>query len=121
MVKERGLVKRRRFIQWFDAGSEIQETVVGIVAGMLLNGDGADRCMPIIAFADAEDGAKVSARADRRLVDRGLDLSSVMKTAAELVGGYGGGHTVAAGATIPPDKKEQFLDIVEDLVSSQVE
>lgn len=120
MVKERGLVKRRRFIQWFDAGSEIQETVVGIVAGMLLNGDGADRCMPIIAFADAEDGTKVSARADRSLAGRGLDLSFVMRTAAEAVGGYGGGHSVAAGATIPPDRKEDFLDAVEDIVAAQI-
>ena len=63
----------------------------------------------------------MSARANRSLVDKGLDLSQVMKTASGLVGGYGGGHTVAAGATIPPDKKEEFLDIVEDLVSSQVE
>lgn len=120
-IKDNHLLRERRFIQWFDAGSEIKETVVGIVAGMVLSSGECARNIPIIAFADSDDGTKVSARADRRLVDRGLDLSSVMKTAAELVGGYGGGHTVAAGATIPPDKKEQFLDIVEDLVSSQVE
>ena len=45
----------------------------------------------------------------------------MMKTTAGLVGGFGGGQTVAAGATIPPERKEEFLDIVEDLVSSQME
>ena len=40
--------------------------------------------------------------------------------ASERVGGYGGGHNVAAGATIPEDKKEEFLDIVEDMVRSQL-
>ena len=120
-IRDNHLLRERRFIQWFDAGSEIKETVVGIVAGMVLSSGECRRRIPIIAFADSEDGVKVSARADRNLVDRGLDLSQVMKTASELVGGYGGGHTVAAGATIPPDKKEEFLDIVEDLVSSQVE
>ena len=119
-VKDNHLIRERRFLQYFDAGSNIRETVVGIVAGMLLNSPECRRNLPIIAFVDAEDGVKVSARANRDLVDRGLDLSSVMKTASEMVGGYGGGHSVAAGATIPPDKKEMFLDVVEDLVSSQV-
>ena len=120
-VKDNHLVRKRRFIQWFDAGSEIKETVVGIVAGMVLtSGDGSSQNMPIVAFVDAEDGIKVSARANRNLVDHGLDLSAVMRTAAEIVGGLGGGHTVAAGATIPPDQKDRFLDIVEDLVSAQI-
>ena len=120
-IRDNHLLRERRFIQWFDAGSEIKETVVGIVAGMVLSSGDCARNIPIIAFADSDDGVKVSARADRSLVDRGLVLSRMMKTASELVGGYGGGHTVAAGATIPPDQKERFLDIVEDLVSSQVE
>ena len=120
-IRENHLLRERRFLQWFDAGSDIRETVVGIVAGMMLSSADCRRNVPIIAFADSEDGVKVSARANRDLVDRGLDLSSVMKTASELVGGFGGGHTVAAGATIPADQKERFLDIAEDLISSQIE
>lgn len=120
-IRENHLLRERRFVQWFDAGSEIRETVVGIVAGMVLSSPECRRNLPIIAFADSDDGVKVSARANRDLVDRGLDLSRVMSTAAELVGGFGGGHTIAAGATIPPDQKERFLDIVEDLVSSQID
>jgi RecJ-like exonuclease len=119
-IRENHLMRESRFVQYFDAGDRIKETVVGIVAGMMLNSDGCKKWLPIIAFADAEDGVKVSARADRTLVDRGLNLSAVMKKAAELVGGFGGGHSVAAGATIPPEKKEEFLEIVEDLVSCQV-
>ena len=119
-VKDNHLIRERKFIQYFDAGPNIRDTVVGIVAGMLLNSPECRHNLPIIAFVNAEDGVKVSARANRDLVDRGLDLSSVMKTAAELTGGYGGGHSVAAGATIPENKKEEFLDIVEDLVSSQI-
>ena len=119
-VRDNHLIRERRFIQWFDAGSEIRETVVGIVAGMLLSSPECRRDIPVIAFAESDDGTKVSARASRGLVGRGLDLSSVMKTAAEFVGGYGGGHTVAAGATIPSDRKEEFLNAVEDLVASQI-
>lgn len=119
-IKENRLIRERRFLQYFDAGDEIKETVVGIVAGMVLNSGICKRELPIIAFADAEDGIKVSARADHSLMDRGLNLSFVMKTAAEHVGGFGGGHSIAAGATIPPDKKEEFLEAAEDLISCQV-
>ena len=114
------MVRMRRSIMYFDAGSQIRDTVVGIVAGMLLNSEGFRRDMPIIAFADSDDGVKVSARADKSLVRKGLDLASVMKIAAEVVGGYGGGHNIAAGATIPRGKEEQFLDAVDDMVLAQL-
>ena len=120
MVKEENMVRMRRSIMYFDAGDRIRDTVVGIVAGMLLNTEGFRRDMPIIAFADSDDGVKVSARADRSLVRKGLDLASIMKIASEMVGGYGGGHNIAAGATIPEGKKEVFLDAVDDMVLAQL-
>ena len=119
-VKDNHLIRERKFLQYFDAGDSMRETVVGIVAGMLLNTPECNPNLPIIAFVDAEDGVKVSSRSNRALVDRGLNLSEIMKTASMIVGGAGGGHSVAAGATIPPDQKERFLDVVEDLVASQI-
>ena len=119
-VKENNMVKMRRSIMYFNAGSQIRDTVVGIVAGMLLSSEGFRKDMPMIAFADSDDGIKVSARADKSLVKRGLDLSSVMKIASEVVGGYGGGHNIAAGATIPRGTEEKFLDAVDDMVLAQL-
>ncbi len=119
-VKENNLIHMRRSIMYFDAGDKIRDTVVGIVAGMILNTEGFRRDMPIIAFADSDDGIKVSARADRSLVRRGLDLASIMKIASEMVGGYGGGHNIAAGATIPRGKEDVFLDAVDDMVLAQL-
>ena len=119
-VKENHLLRRLKHVQYFDAGTEIRETVVGIVAGMVLNSGEADTGMPIVAFAVADDGVKVSARASRSLTDRGLDLSQIMKDAAASVGGMGGGHSVAAGATIPEGKEESFLEEVDKLVAAQL-
>ena len=119
-VKENHLLRRLKHVQYFDAGTEIRETVVGIVAGMVLNSGEADTGMPIVAFAVADDGVKVSARASRSLTDRGLDLSQIMKDAAASVGGMGGGHSVAAGATIPEGKEEPFLEEVDKLVAAQL-
>ncbi len=116
-VRDNHLLRRRNYVQYFYAGSAIRETVVGIVAGMMLGTSDAAPDMPIIAFAEADDGVKVSARAPKSLIDGGLDLSRIMSESAAEVGGMGGGHSVAAGATIPEGKEEVFLDRVEAHIS----
>jgi single-stranded-DNA-specific exonuclease len=119
-ISEQG-VERADHVQWFDAGSEIRETIVGIVAGMALGVDGVDSDRPIIAFADKNDEeTKVSARGTGRLVGRGLDLSAVMTNAARAVGGDGGGHDIAAGATVPAGTEEAFVTAADELVGEQL-
>ncbi len=67
---------------------------------------------PFIAVNVKNGRAKVSARGNDKL---GVDLAEVMRKAAEKVGGRGGGHRVAAGANIDPDKVEEFLKEVDRL------
>lgn len=106
-------------IQYFDAGDRILDTIVGIVAGMSFQT--ADRRKPILAFASSEDGRlKVSARGTQDLVRAGLNLAEAVSKAAEEVGGVGGGHNVAAGATIPPEAKDEFLKIIDCIVGGQL-
>ncbi len=107
-------------VQYFHAADKIRDTVVGIAASLVLNQQGATKGLPIIAFAKAEDGIKVSARTTRELVARGLDLAAVMQAASNAVGGQGGGHHAAAGATIPPGTEEKFLEIANRLVREQL-
>ena len=119
-VKDRG-VEQADHVQYFDAGEEIRETIVGIVAGMALGVDGVDPNRPIIAFARKNDEeTKVSARGTGRLVGRGLDLSAVVGEAARSVGGDGGGHDIAAGATVPAGEEEAFVAAADDLVADQL-
>ncbi len=117
-------IRKLGSIQHFDAGDGIEDTLVGVVAGMLLGSGeaGADPKLPMFAFARAEDGAsvKVSARAARALVERGLDLSAVMRAATASVGGSGGGHNVAAGGVIPEGSQARFLEEAEKLVRAQL-
>ncbi|MDY7082898.1 MAG: DHH family phosphoesterase, partial [Halobacteria archaeon] len=42
-------------VQYFDAGDEIQDTIVGIIAGMSYSLNCVDRGMPILAFADSDE------------------------------------------------------------------
>lgn len=108
-------------VQWFDAGDRIRETIVGIVAGMAVGADGVRHDLPIIAFARKNDAElKVSARGNHSLVRQGLDLSAVMQEASRAVGGDGGGHDVAAGATIPADRRAAFLSRAGEIVADQL-
>jgi RecJ-like exonuclease len=139
-VREEG-VTREAYIQWFDAGDRIRETIVGIVAGIAVGADGIDRGVPIVAFArksmdgaengdapesgdavdaDDEPEVKVSARGTPALVRRGLDLSVVMREASRSVGGDGGGHDVAAGATIPGGTETAFVERADEIVGEQL-
>jgi RecJ-like exonuclease len=63
---------------------------------------------------------KVSARGTPGLTRRGLDLSAVMREAAAAVGGEGGGHDVAAGATVPADTEAEFVAVADRLVGEQL-
>lgn len=118
LVSEKGIVAMKG-VQYFDAGDAILDTIVGIVAGMCFQM--ADRSRPILAFARTPEGQlKVSARGTQDLVKSGLDLSRAMSSAAQDVGGVGGGHNVAAGATIPPERREEFLRHVDSIVCLQL-
>ena len=123
LVQREG-VERGDHLQWFDAGTRIRETIVGIVAGMAMGSAGISRSLPMLAFAEKTDEGepqlKVSARGTGRLVGQGLDLSEVMHEAATAVGGEGGGHDVAAGASIPIDAKTAFLETAEQVVAAQL-
>ncbi len=133
LVEQEG-VEQTEHVQWFHAEDRIRETVVGIVAGMAMGADGVRRDRPIVAFAEkdetitVDDGdderelaaVKVSARATHRLVRQGVDLSTVMSEAAAAVGGQGGGHDVAAGATVPAGRESDFVATADDVVAEQL-
>ncbi|OYR91887.1 recombinase RecJ [Halorubrum sp. E3] len=119
-VKTEG-VTHEDHLQWFDAGSRIRETIVGIVAGMAVGSPAVDRSKPVIAFAEeSAEELKVSSRGSHALVRRGLDLSAVMRGASRAVGGDGGGHDVAAGATIPIGERDAFLAEADRIVGEQL-
>lgn len=69
---------------------------------------------PLIVLNIKNGKVKVSARTTEKMSKR-VNLAEVMRLAAEKVGGRGGGHSVAAGANISPDKVEEFLKEVDRL------
>jgi RecJ-like exonuclease len=43
-----------------------------------------------------------------------------MNETAKKLGGHGGGHSIAAGATISFEKEEEFLDMVDTIITKQL-
>ncbi len=93
-------------LQWFESPDA---TLAGTQAGMailyLLDPE-----RPVFAVTNGEGPTKVSARTTLRRVAEGVDLATTCRVAAAAVGGEGGGHRVAAGATIPAGSRDRFLD-----------
>ncbi|HIH78522.1 MAG TPA: DHH family phosphoesterase [Halobacteria archaeon] len=81
--------------------------------------------LPIFAIntANGENGngeVKISARGTNYLIRRGLDLAKVTNIAAKKVGGRGGGHNIASGASIPSDKVDLFLNTADEIIGRQI-
>jgi len=119
-AREEGIIKRE-YVQYFHAGTGIRDTIVGIVANMLLSQEDISCDLPLIGFAEKGDGEiKVSARTTQNLVEKGVNLSKALKKSASIFNGVGGGHSIAAGATIPKGKEEEFLDELEKEIKNQL-
>ncbi len=104
-----------------DARGQIEDSIIGIVAGMLYNSAGLPRDKPIIALANDEDGnVKVSARGNWNLVKKGLHLGKAMKDLAETLGEAGGGHNIAAGATVKQSNEDAFLHELSKKIREQL-
>ena len=77
---------------------------------------------PLVAFAiiPNEGAVKISARGSRFLIEQGLNLGDILHVAAESFSGRGGGHDIAAGAQVPSEHIESFLELVDKLVQKQI-
>ena len=103
-----------------DGGNVVDDRLISSVASMLssMGLQGEDRIL--VALAQSEDSIKVSARASRKLVEKGLSLGKLLAKVAQLVGGKGGGHDIAAGANIPKTKKALFLLELDRIVEEEL-
>ena len=96
--------------RYFEIAKEVVDIILGSIALVV--------SLPVLAVCAII--IKISGRGTSRLIDRGLDLASVLSEAASSLDGRGGGHNIAAGATIPLEKDEEFLEKVDELVGKQI-
>lgn len=113
-------VQETAAVQWVHLEDRVRDTVVGIVCGMALDGLGLRRDKPLVGFAYTPEGdVKVSSRAPAEVRGR-IDLAAAMREGSAAVGGQGGGHKGAAGASIPRGTETEFLAVVDGVVADQL-
>jgi single-stranded-DNA-specific exonuclease len=119
-LAEKGTTPIGKHLQTFYSSS-IKPTIIGVIIGMALGGRMIDPTRAIIAASDQDENSlKISARATPELVRAGLNLSAVMRKVSAEFGGAGGGHNIAAGATIPKGEFERFAIRLEEEIAKQL-
>lgn len=111
-----GIIVQHNYISVLRGGQVIDEKQVSSVASLISSSGLLPNDKPLVAFADAGELTKISARATKQLVDRGLDLGAILKETANHFGGRGGGHSIAAGAEVPSSQITSFLSELDKKV-----
>lgn len=113
-------VRELSHLQFIHVEDKYPDTIVGIGAGMALSKLNMEKPILImVRIPEDPDLTKVSMRTTERMVARGTDLQTALVKASAEYGGAGGGHKIAAGAYIPREAEEAFVDRVNELLKEQ--
>lgn len=103
-----------------DARGSIADYSIGSVIGAIIASKTLPLIKPIIGLSEDSAGMiKVSSRANKTLLELGINLDFAMRESSKLVGGVGGGHKVAAGATIAQGTQNEFLKSLASIIEKQ--
>lgn len=102
--------------------------ITGVLAGILAEYLYTEK--PVIVL-NKKEGARtetrISARCNKKLLSvsegegkgDGIDLAKAMEKASKEVDGFGGGHPVASGASIPEGSEEKFIAALDRIIGEQ--
>ena len=96
-----------------------ESSLGGVICGIAVNYL-TDEQKPLFSIARKKDEIHVSCRGNQELVKKGLDLGGGLKIVTKDIGGHGGGHKIAAGATIDGGKEEIFLKKIDETLNKQI-
>ena len=120
MIGDSGSIIEKDNLQYFD-GTGIRSNVVGTIAGMVLSKGNWRK--PIIAFtpvSEENEDLKISLRCSKLLAYDGIHFGSIIREVAQALGGNGGGHDVACGAYVPYEKKDEFLNSMNEKLEGKL-
>ena len=119
-ITEANSIVEMENLQYFD-GSGIKTEIVGTIAGMILSYGNWQK--PMIGFTQiSKDNPdlKISLRCSRLLAYDGIHFGNIIREVSQSLGGNGGGHSVACGAYIPYDKKDEFLNLFNQKLEGKI-
>lgn len=103
-----------------DGKDNIQDDFIGTVTTITMS-NGLFSSPVVMGIAESDkDKMKVSSRASKEAVEAGLNLGEIIDEICEELDGEGGGHNIAAGAMIPEDEKEHFIERLNSAISEEL-
>ncbi len=114
-LEKEGATEKKSFRYFYSGGSSIGGVVCGSAVNYVF-----DNTKPLFAIRKNKEELHISCRGNQKLVKNGLDLGAAMKEAADKITGHGGGHAIAAGATIDSNDEEKFLETIDDIIFKQL-
>ena len=114
-LEKEGAKEKKSYRYFYSKNSSLGGVIGGIAANFIF-----DKEKPLLSLVRNDDKIHVSCRGNQYLVSKGLDLGSAMKETAKKLGGHGGGHKIASGATIDLKKEKEFLENVDIILSKQL-
>ena len=114
-LEKEGFKEKNNIRFFYSNDSSLGGVIGGIAMNFIL-----DREKALLSVVNKDGEIHVSCRGTQYLVKKGLDLGSAMKEASTKIGGHGGGHMIAAGATIDATKEKEFLELVDKIIGRQI-
>jgi RecJ-like exonuclease len=118
-IKKEGSVQLDN-IQYIYTEDKARKSLMGTISSIGLELEILDPNKPVIAISKMDNIIKVSGRTSMDLIRKGVNLGYALGEAAKSFNGAGGGHNIAAGAVVPFKDMDNFTDIVDEIVGTQI-
>ena len=116
LTNERWRINNTEDYVLVNAEGLVPETMTGTISSLIAGSPKNSGKIVFLRTDSSEGMIKFSSRKSNGCKS-GVNLSFLMKNAAERFDGIGGGHDAAAGAKITKDKLDEFLDYLEENVT----
>lgn len=95
----------------------VDESMTGAVSSLISSSKlFGESKVTIVTTLTRSGEAKISTRATEPLIQKGVNLGKILQSLSPKYGGVGGGHAIAAGATIQSPDLDRFLVALERAV-----
>ena len=118
-IKKEGSIHLNH-IQYIYTEDKAKKGFMGTIATLGIELEILDPEKPVITISKMHDIIKISGRTTMPMIEKGVNLGYALSEAAKSFNGAGGGHNIAAGAVVPFKEQDNFLDIVDEIVGTQI-
>ena len=125
MIKALGWIRREGaqemdYVQYIYTEDKEKKSIMGTLASIGIDLEILNPQKPVLTLSRMHELVKVSGRTTLELTQKGVNLGIALEEASKNFNSTGGGHNIAAGAVVPYKNLENFKNLVNDLVSSQL-